>query len=212
DDDEHEVRRWRRLLAWYGVPADPADLTLLRPPAAEVPARATVVHPGSKIPAKRWPAERFAAVARELSRRGHRVVLTGSADERDLAARVAQDAGLPPEAVLAGRTDLAELAALVAGARMVVSGDTGVAHLATGYATPSVVLFGPVSPTRWGPPPDRPRHRVIDASGWAGNRRDWSGADGVGTVATLAAVSVHEVLAAVDDAEQAVRVSGAIAA
>ncbi|PWU53726.1 glycosyl transferase [Micromonospora globispora] len=212
DDDEHEVHRWCRLLHRYGVPADPADLTLRRPSAAEVPAGATVVHPGSKINAKRWPAERFAAVGRELTRRGHRVVLTGSADERDLAARVAHDAGLPPEAVLAGRTDLAELAALVAGARLVVSGDTGVAHLATGYGTASVVLFGTVSPARWGPPPDRPRHRVIDATSRVGHGMDWSGVDGVGTAATLAAVPVHEVLAAVDDAEQAVQVSGAVAA
>lgn len=46
---------------------------------------------------------------------------------------------------------LAELAAVVAGARLVVCGDTGVAHLATAYRTPSVLLFGPMSPARWGP-------------------------------------------------------------
>ncbi|PSK61743.1 hypothetical protein B0E53_06352 [Micromonospora sp. MH33] len=63
--------------------------------------------------------------------------------------------------MLAGRTGLAELAALVAGARLVVSGDTGAAHLATGYGTASVVLFGPVPAAHWGPPPDRPRHRVL---------------------------------------------------
>ncbi|WP_446219721.1 glycosyltransferase family 9 protein [Micromonospora sp. IBHARD004] len=212
DHDEHEVRRWCRLLLWYGLPADPADLALLPPPAAAVPAGATVLHPGGKIDAKRWPAERFAALARALTDRGHRVVLTGSADERDLVARVAGAAGLAPEAVLAGRTGLAELAALVAAARLVVSGDTGVAHLATGYGTASVVLFGPVPPTHWGPPPDRPRHRVLDAAGGARIRRDWTGAHGVGTPPTLAAISVDEVLAAVDDAERAVRVSGAVAA
>jgi ADP-heptose:LPS heptosyltransferase len=42
----------------------------------------------------------------------------------------------------------------------VVCGDTGVAHLASAYGTPSIVLFGPVSPARWGPPADGP-HRVI---------------------------------------------------
>jgi len=55
--------------------------------------------------------------------------------------------------VLAGRTDLGHLAALVADARLVVAGDTGVAHLASAYATPSVLLFGPTPPSRWGPPP-----------------------------------------------------------
>ncbi|MEH0827534.1 MULTISPECIES: glycosyltransferase family 9 protein [unclassified Micromonospora] len=204
---EHEVHRWCRLLAWYGIPADPGDLALRRPAAGRAPAGVTVVHPGSKIPEKRWPAARFAALARALAERGHRVVVTGSADERELARRVAGAAGLPGATVLAGRTDLGELAALVAGARLVVSGDTGVGHLATAYATPSVLLFGPVPPAEWGPPPDRPRHRVLFAGA-----RDWPGPPGVGSHPTLAALPVDRVLAAVEEAEEAVRVSGAIAA
>jgi ADP-heptose:LPS heptosyltransferase len=140
------------------------------------------------------------------------VVLTGSTDERDLALRVARDAGLPPDAVLAGRTSLAELAALVAGARLVVSGDTGIAHLATGYGTASVVLFGPVPAAHWGPPPDRPWHRVLGVTGRDGTDRDWAGRGGVETHPMLAAIEVDEVVAAVDEAERAVRVSGAIAA
>ena len=95
---------------------------------------------------------RFAAVAGELARLGHQVVVTGSAAERPLAMDVARRAGLPPQSVLAGRTSLAALAALTASARLVVSGDTGLAHLATAYARPSVVLFGPVPPAEWGPP------------------------------------------------------------
>jgi ADP-heptose:LPS heptosyltransferase len=63
--------------------------------------------------------------------------------------------------VLAGRTSMRALCALVAGARLLVSTDTGIAHLATAYGTPSVVVFGPEPPSRWGPPPDRPRHRVL---------------------------------------------------
>jgi ADP-heptose:LPS heptosyltransferase len=70
--------------------------------------------------------------------------------------------------VLAGRTDLAGLAATVAGARHVLCGDTGVAHLATAFRVPSIVLFGPTPPAEWGPPPDRPRHRAL----WAGRRGD----------------------------------------
>lgn len=207
DDVEHEVRRWCRLLHWYAVPADPNDLDLLRPPPDRVPVGVTVVHPGTKIPAKRWPSHRFAALARELSARGHRVVVSGSAGERELAERVAYGAGLPATAVLAGRADVAELAALIAYARLVVSGDTGAAHLATGYGIPSVVLFGPVPPARWGPPPDRARHRVL----WAGER-DWPESAGVTVHPALAALSVDEVLAAVDEAEEAVRVPGAVAA
>ncbi|PZF83968.1 glycosyl transferase, partial [Micromonospora deserti] len=69
------------------------------------------------------------------------------------------------------------------------------------------VLFGPESPTRWGPPPDRPWHRAL----WAGER-DWPRWNGVGTHPALAAVGVDEVLAAVDEVERVVRVSGAVAA
>lgn len=172
DDDEHEVVRWCRLLTEAGIPADPSDLRI-RPPA-EVPAPAaaagaTVIHPGAKSGARRWPADRYAAVARSLVDQGHEVVVTGSAAERGLAAEVAGLGGLDEAAVLAGRTDLAGLAATVAAARQVVCGDTGVAHLATALATPSVVLFGPTPPTAWGPPAAlRDRHRVL----WAGRVGD----------------------------------------
>ncbi|MEU4638454.1 glycosyltransferase family 9 protein [Micromonospora chalcea] len=209
DDDEHEVRRWCRLLHAYGLPADPGDLALRRPAAGGVPAGLTLLHPGSKIPAKRWPARRFAGLARELTARGHRVAVTGSAGERALAERVARDGGLPPEAVLAGRTGLAALAALVAGARLVVSGDTGVAHLATGYGTASVVLFGPVPAAHWGPPADRPRHRALGAIEPTHVNPDSTGSRGVGSHPTLNAIGIDEVVAAVADVE---RVSGAVAA
>jgi ADP-heptose:LPS heptosyltransferase len=88
------------------------------------------------------------------------VVLTGSAAERERAGHVATQAGLAEDANLAGRTDLPQLAALVAEAALLVSVDTGAAHLATAYGTPSVVLFGPASVTRWGPPPGTP-HLVL---------------------------------------------------
>jgi ADP-heptose:LPS heptosyltransferase len=66
---------------------------------------------------------------------------------------VCSRASLPPEAVLAGHLSLGEFAATIAAARLVVSADTGAAHLASAYGTPSVVLFGPAPPEIWGPPP-----------------------------------------------------------
>ncbi|MFC0509116.1 glycosyltransferase family 9 protein [Micromonospora costi] len=195
--DEHEIDRWCRLLAWYGIAADRTDLALRRPEPDGLPVGASIVHPGAKATQRRWPPARFAAVARELTGRGHRVVVTGSPAERDLAERVAALAGLPRAAVLAGRTDLGQLAALVAHARLVVSGDTGIGHLATAYATPSVLLFGPVPPAQWGPPPDRPWHQAL----WVGPRD----ASDPGPHPALSALDVPDVLAAVDRVERVAR-------
>lgn len=159
--DEHEVTRWCRLAAWYGAPADPADLALSAPPPFPGAAGATLVHPGAKAPARRWPPERFAAVARALSELGHRVLITGSRADTVLARQVAAQAGLPRSRAVAGRTDVGGLAALVAHARLVVCGDTGIGHLATAYGTPSVVMFAELGPHLWGPPPARPWHRAL---------------------------------------------------
>lgn len=167
-DELREVDRWCGLLAHYGIAADPEDLGLSRPPVRSPAPAAAVVHPGAAYRACRWPKQRYAAVARALADRG-RVVVTGSEAERALAEDVAVAAGLPMEAVLAGKTTLSELAAIVADAALVVCGDTGVAHVATAYGTPSVVLFGPASPARWGPPP-RLRHRHIVL--WQGQEGD----------------------------------------
>ncbi|TYC25358.1 glycosyltransferase family 9 protein [Micromonospora sp. MP36] len=195
--DEHEVDRWCRLLAWYGIPADRTDLALRRPDPGALPSGVSLVHPGAKAAERRWPPARFAAVARELTARGHRVMVTGGPGERSIAEAVARGAGLPAEAVLAGRTGVGELAALVAHARLVLAGDTGIGHLATAYGTPSVLLFGPVSPALWGPPPDRPWHQAL----WVGPRPP---GDGVALHPALAELDVPTVLAAVDRIERAV--------
>ncbi|MFM9703117.1 glycosyltransferase family 9 protein [Streptomyces galilaeus] len=158
--DEHERDRWCRFLAHYGIPADPADVRLPSP-AGESPAPgAVVVHPGAESAARRWPAERYAAVARALRDEGHRVVVTGGPGEDALVLDVAARAGLPERDVLRGGLPFGELSALVAGAALLVSGDTGPAHLAVAHATPSVTLFGPVAPHLWGPPRS-PRHLAL---------------------------------------------------
>ena len=192
--DEHEVRRWCRMLAWYRIIAVPSDLMLHRPAVPPVACGVTIVHPGAKDPGRRWPAARYAEVAHRLHQAGHHVVVTGSPTEARLAGQVAELAGLAPGRALAGRTDVGGLAALVAHARLVVCGDTGIAHLATGYRTPSVLLFGPTPPSLWGPLIDLDRHRVL----WHGDRiaarTGWRRPH-----PALAAIPVDEVLAAVAD-------------
>jgi ADP-heptose:LPS heptosyltransferase len=165
--DEHEVSRWCRLLTESGMRADPSQLEL-RHPVTPPPVRgALIVHPGASSDARRWPPSRWAAVIRELLSERLPVVVTGTLGERALAEKVAALADLPGSSVLAGRTDLNALAALTASASLVLSGDTGMAHLAAAYARPAVTLAGPVPPRLWGPPP-RPWHAVL----WAGRYGD----------------------------------------
>lgn len=167
-DNIHEVDRWSRLVEYGHVEVDRTDLHLPAPDRPSPAPGAVVVHPGAAFPARRWPPERYAAVARELTETGHHVVITGDATEWGLATDIAVAAGLPDSAILAGRTGLLDVAALVAGAALVICGDTGIGHLATAYGTPSVLLFGPTPPRLWGPPPSAGRHVVL----WAGDVGD----------------------------------------
>jgi ADP-heptose:LPS heptosyltransferase len=166
-DDLHEVHRWCRLLECHGIPADPRDLCLSSPEVPPPVADAVVVHPGAAAPARRWPAERFGAVARRLAANGLQVVVTGTSDEASVSAIVVGSGGLSPQSNLCGKLDVVQLAALVANARLVICGDTGLAHLASAYGTPSVLLFGPTPPSQWGPPADGP-HTVL----WEGSSGD----------------------------------------
>jgi ADP-heptose:LPS heptosyltransferase len=188
----HERERWCALLTAVGIAADPGDLRLDAGGPSGAPAH-VLVHPGARHGAKRWPPDRFAEVAAALNRAVAPVLITGSAEEHTVASAVATQAGLGPDRVLAGCTDLAQLCDLVAGAALVVSGDTGIAHLASAFATPSVVLFGPVDPAQWGPPSTGP-HRAL--SRLDGRRGDPFAAT---PDPALLAISVDDVLAAVAD-------------
>ena len=187
-----ERERWVRLVRSAGVHADAAEVGISVPAQPAAVADAIVLHVGAFYGARRWPAERFAEVARTLATRGERVVLTGGAEDHERARAVAALAGLPDSAVLAGRLDLTGFAALIAAARLVVTADTGAAHLASAYGRPSVVIFGPAPPEEWGPPEDGP-HTVLTH---AELRRGDAFADEPDPA--LLAVSVTEVVDAID--------------
>ena len=140
-----------------GRPVDPAVAVGRwgrrgRRPAAAAAGRAVehvVVHPGA---ASRVPPLAAGALGRGRGgpgRRGHRVVVTGTRGEADAL----RDGGAAAPGVEdhCGRHDLPGSAAWSAPRRLLLSGDTGVAHVATAFGTPSVTLFGPVSPALWGP-------------------------------------------------------------
>jgi ADP-heptose:LPS heptosyltransferase len=155
-DDVHEVERSLSLVETLGyrLPAgDDGRLVAKRLLEGQIslPAPYVVVHPGTSVPARAWGAEPNAALVDELVSRGRRVVVTGSPNERELTALVAGD-NRPEVLDLGGRTTLAELAEVLAGADAVVVGNTGPAHLAAAVGTPVVSLFAPVVPAvRWRP-------------------------------------------------------------
>lgn len=151
----HEVERAVSLAAAAGFSAPHGDDASLRirdcgPPPEDVRAlgRYVVVHPGASVPARMWPPERSEALVRELVVDGWNVVVTGAVAETRLTARVAGNVALD----LGGRVDFARLAAVIAGADVLVAPNTGPAHIAAAVGTPVVSLFAPVvSATRWRP-------------------------------------------------------------
>ena len=186
---EHEVARWCRLVATALGRDDipwPSVVGAVDVPEDDVAEELTLVHPGAAAPSRRWPADRFAKVAAQLTREGHRVVITGGPAERSLAEWVASASGVPTMLDL----PLLRFLSLVAAARLVVCGDTGIAHVASNYRTPSVVLFGPVLPAHWGPPAD-PVHRVISFGDGTGDPH------GTDPDPALVRITVPEVLDAV---------------
>lgn len=112
-------------------------------------------------PSKRWPAERFAAVAQRLrDEEGCRVLVFGS--EADRAVCTAVTAAIGRGAVdLSGQTTLHRLTAWMAACRLVVANDSGGMHLAAALGVPVVALFGLTDPTKTGPV--GAGHRVIAA-------------------------------------------------
>ncbi|WP_433158480.1 glycosyltransferase family 9 protein [Kribbella sp. CA-247076] len=152
--DEHEVDRWCRLVIDAGGNCSAEDLRL---PVPAAPATGlVVVHPGAAAPARRWPVDRWIAVARELHADGLDLVVTGT--ERDLCGAIARAV---PVCDASGSLPLEELVSLVAQAGLVLSTDTGIAHLATATCTRSVTLFGPTPPAWWGPAIDAELHTVM---------------------------------------------------
>jgi ADP-heptose:LPS heptosyltransferase len=157
-EHRHEIDRHLDLMAHLGAPAagralefpisdsderEAADLGLQAPYA--------LVHPGATSPSRRWPAERFARVADALAGRGLRVGLTGVRSEAGLVAEV-RARMRAPAADLCARTTLGGFAALLRDAELLISNDTGAAHLAAAVATRSVTVFLAGDPVRWAHP------------------------------------------------------------
>lgn len=109
-----------------------------------------VLNPGAAWPNKRWPPERFGALAASLrDRTGLGSLITWGPSERDLADTIV--AASSGAAVVAPATSVSDLGVLMRDAALVVSGDTGPLHIAAAMGTPLVGLYGPTWPERNGP-------------------------------------------------------------
>lgn len=173
---------------------------------SEISNRLVALHPGSGgyILSRRWPPERFAAVADRLAERyGAHIVLVGGPGEEPLARAVA--AAMRHRSLdLSGQTSITQLGALLERCMLFVGADSGVMHVAVAASAPVVALFGPTNEAAWGPytptasgllsaivraPGTRP---VMYVGGTLGKEREQDG------VEAMAAITVEMVTAAAE--------------
>jgi ADP-heptose:LPS heptosyltransferase len=110
------------------------------------------LHPAAREATKRWAPERFAEAGSQLQEQfGGTVVLMGGPAERELAEQVALNI-TGPHLNLAGQTSLTVLGAVIARLSVLITNDSGPAHISYALGPPTVTIFGGTDPARWGPP------------------------------------------------------------
>jgi ADP-heptose:LPS heptosyltransferase len=166
--DDYETDSFFRLLEPLGIKP-----SVLSQPFLAVPGKATergdtllgeikgggfvTIFPGASIRERQWGADKFAKVAEMLAALGVAVVVVGGGDDKGQGEQiVACGTGLN----LAGRTSLSETAAVIQKSALLLSGDSGVLHIAVGLGVPTVSLFGPGRARKWAPRGER--HTVIN--------------------------------------------------
>jgi len=162
---QHETQRWLEVAALAGAPAVQLEARLRgranRRPRPGVRPR-LVVHPGATDPRRRWPASRFAAVAKAAAERGVEVVVVGDASDLPAAEQIVATAGNPLVTSVADRMPLGALVDLLEDSDVVLANDSGPRHVAMAVGTATVGVF-------WGPnminaaPVGRRRHRIHPA-------------------------------------------------
>ncbi len=146
----------KRTSVEYGLKVDDAAKQQIASLLAENKAdenKYAVLVPGSAVPAKNWPADKYAELANRLANKfGLHIITTGTKSEQAVISAVAKNIHNRNKFTdLAGQTTLKQLIALLAGAKIVISNDTGPGHIAAALGTPMVMIFGYTNPLRVGP-------------------------------------------------------------
>lgn len=127
-----DAQNWRRLAARYGL---------------EDRRKLVAIIPGAEYgPAKRWPAERFAELSKRLIAAGYRIVMLGSAKERDIAAGIGRITGTGALIDLCGRTELVDAVDILGAAKAAVCNDSGLLHVAAAVGTHVIAIYGSSTP------------------------------------------------------------------
>jgi len=159
-EEEHEVRQMLAMTSFLGAPAQGEETEFPLWPEDYAAAEALLrdaerpligLHAAARDATRRWAVERFAAVGTALWRRhGGTIVMLGDCEERDVGeVLVGQVDG--PCVNLMGKTSLVQLGGVIAGLSVLVTNDTGPAHIAYALGTPTVTIFGSANPKRYGP-------------------------------------------------------------
>lgn len=158
----HHATRYLRLAEFCGANTDDPSLFGVARAAGAAGGVAIGICAGAEYgPAKRWPLERFAAVARQLSGLFPEIawLLFGAPGEKELGAQLSAALGDLRHENLVGRTSLSDLVARLRGCRLLLTNDTGTMHLAAALGVPTVSIFGSTEPKLTGPL--GAKHRVV---------------------------------------------------
>jgi len=171
-DNTHTVRNHLALAIALGLPArtdvvvswQDSDRLAVDALLQDRPGPLAVLHPWPKFRYKQWRDDAWVSVARSLLDMGMQVALTGSPDpaEKSHVDGIAQQL---PDSIInaAGRLTLGGTAALISRAQFYIGPDTSITHIAAASGVPTIALFGPTSPVKWGP---WPQGHAADSNPW----------------------------------------------
>ena len=175
EDGEHEILRFMKLPECMSMPLCGTQLefpmmedeiaaakSMLQ--SAGCPAMSYVcLHPGARDERRRWPVENFATVATHLAAHGYRILLTGSEAEETVLNNLQQRIQAPVLNIVErfGHVTAGELAWIIGHARLLVSNDTGVSHIAAALKVPSVIVFSMYSDINRWRPLDADLHKAV---------------------------------------------------